>query len=78
MGRSRHLGQLESDGAAVANDADSVLDQFQLQAGQRPVVHCLRQLDTAQEGCQILGQHVQLQPDLVVAESLGGRNTCSL
>jgi len=32
-----HLGQLEGDCAGVAHDAGADLDQFQLQAGQRPV-----------------------------------------
>ena len=44
------------------------MDQLQLQAGERPVGHFLGQLDAAQEGGQVVGQGLQLQPDLVVAE----------
>jgi len=64
------LGQLEGDGAGMTHDAGPDLDQFQLQAGQRPVCHFLGQFDAAQEGGQVVGQRVQLQPDLVVAEPL--------
>ena len=46
------------------------LDQLELQTGQRPVGHRLGQVNAAQEGCEIVGQCVQLQPDLVVAEPL--------
>jgi hypothetical protein len=63
-----HLGQLEGDGAGVAHDAGADLDQLQLQAGQRPVGYRLGQLDAAQEGGQVVGQCVQLQPHLIVAE----------
>ena len=45
----RNLCQLEGDGAGVADDAGSDLDQLQLQAGQRPVGHGLGQLDTSQK-----------------------------
>lgn len=62
------LGQLESDGAGVTDDTRPDLDQLQLQAGQRPVRHGLGQFDAAQECCQVVGQCVQLQPHLVVAE----------
>ncbi len=44
------------------------VDQLELQAAERPVGHGLRQFDAAQEGGQIVGQRVQVQPDLVVAE----------
>ena len=64
----RDLGELEGDGAGVTHDAGADLDQFELQAGQRPLGHFLGQFDTAQEGGQIVGQCVQLQPHLVVAE----------
>lgn len=63
-----HLGQLEGNGAGVTDDAGTDLDQFELQAGQRQLGHFLGQFDTAQEGCQVVGQHVQFQPHLVVAE----------
>jgi len=57
----------------VAHDAGPHLDQFQLQAGQRPVGHGLGQLDAAQKCCQVVGQRVQLQPNLVVAMQLAAR-----
>ncbi len=63
-----HLGQLEGDGAGVADDTRPDLDQLQLQAGQRPLGHFLGQLDTAQEGGQVVGQCMQLQAHLIVAE----------
>jgi hypothetical protein len=65
-----HLGQLESDGTGVADDAGPDLDQLQLQPGQRPVCHGLGQFDVAHEGREVVGQRVQLQPHLVVAEPL--------
>ncbi len=63
-----HLGQLEGDGAGMAHDAGADLDQFQLKAGQRPIGHGLGQFDAAQEGRQIVGQRVQVQPHFIVAE----------
>jgi len=64
----RDLSQLEGDGTGMAHHACPDLDQLELQAGERPVSHLLRQLDAAQEGGQVVGQRVQLQPHLVVAE----------
>jgi hypothetical protein len=52
----------------VTHHAGPYLDQLELQARQRPVRHRLGQVDAAQEGGQIIGQCVQLQPHLVVAE----------
>jgi len=52
----------------MAHDARPDLDQLELQTGQRPVSYRLGERDAAQEGGQIVGQGVQLQPDLVVAE----------
>ena len=57
----------------MADDAGSDLDQLELQAGQRPISHRLGQLDAAQEGGQVVGQRVQLQPHLVVAELPAGQ-----
>ncbi|MCK9991773.1 MAG: hypothetical protein Dbin4_00293 [Alphaproteobacteria bacterium] len=56
------------DGGGVTHDAGPYLDQLELEAGQRPIGHRLGQLDAAQEGRQVAGRRVQLQPDLVVAE----------
>ena len=55
------LGQLEKDGAGVADDAGTKLDQFELQVDQRPLGHFLGQFDTAQEDGQIVGQRIRLQ-----------------
>ena len=63
-----HLGQLKGDGTGVTDDAGADLDQLQLQAGQRPVGHSLGQLYAAQEGGQVVGQRVQLQPHLIAGE----------
>lgn len=57
----------------MADDASSDLDQLELQSGQRPFRHGLRQFDTAQDGGQVIGQRVQLQPHLVVAELPAGQ-----
>jgi len=57
-----NLGQLEGDVAGIAHDAGTDLDQLELKAGRRPVGLGLGQLDAAQEGGQVLGQRVQLQP----------------
>jgi hypothetical protein len=65
-----HFGQLGGDGAGVTDDAGAELGQLQLQAGQRPVGHRLGQHDAAQEGGQVVGQGVQLQPQQVVAKLL--------
>src|SRR3546814_17764250 len=62
------LGQLEGNGAGVADDPGADLDQLELQAGQRPVRHGLGQFDAAQESCQVVGQRVQLKPIIVVPE----------
>ena len=57
----------------MTHDAGSDLDHFELQAGQRPAGHRFRQFDATQEVGQIVGQRVQLQPHLVVAEPLAGQ-----
>ena len=62
-----HFRQLEYDGAGVADDAGSDLDQLELKAGQRPVGHGRGQIYAAQESGQVVSQCVQLQPDLIVA-----------
>gem|GEM_PF-2606171 len=59
----------------MTHDARPDLDQLELQAGQRPVGHRLGQFNAAQEGGQVVGQRVQLQPHLVVAE-LPARQPC--
>ena len=46
----------------MTHDAGTDLDQLEVKAGQRPVGHGLGQLDAAQEGGQVVGQRVQLQP----------------
>ena len=43
-------------------------DQLELEAGRRPVGHGIGQFDAAQEGGLVVGQRVQLQPDIVVTE----------
>lgn len=64
------LGKLEGDGVGVTHDTRPDHDQLELQAGQRPVGHGLRQFDAAQEGGQVVDQRVQLQSHLVVTELL--------
>ena len=52
----------------MTDDAGTDLDQLELQAGQRPLGHFLGQLDAAQEGCEVVGQCVQLQAHFIVVE----------
>jgi hypothetical protein len=52
---NHNLFHLKGDGAGVTHEAGPNLDQFELQAGQRSVGHDLEQLDTSQEGGQIVG-----------------------
>ena len=63
-----HLGQLEGDCAGVTDDAGTDFDQLELQAVQLPLGHFLGQLDAAQEGCEVVGQCVQLQAHFIVVE----------
>ena len=63
-----HLGQLEDDGADVADEAGSNLNQLELKAGQRPVGHRSGQFDKAQKRGQVASQGVQSH--VVVAEPL--------
>ena len=64
----RDLGQLEGDGAGVAHDEGPDVGQLELQARPRLVGHGLGQFEAAQEGCQIVGDRVQLQSPLVVSK----------
>ncbi len=52
----------------MTHDAGANLDQLQLQAGEGPIGHGFGQVDAAQERGQVVGQRVELQPHLVVAE----------
>ena len=65
---NRDLSKLECDCTGVTHDPRTDLDQLELQACQRPVRHGFGQFDAAQECGQVVGQRVQLQPHLVVAE----------
>ena len=51
----------------MAHDTGPDLDHLILKAGQRPFGHGLGQFDAVQERAQIVGQYVQLQPYLAVA-----------
>ena len=69
----RDLGQLEGDGAGVTDGPRPDFNQPGLQAGQRPISHLLGQVGLLQEDTEIVGQCVQLQPDLVVAGPFAGQ-----
>lgn len=73
--RPRHgdLGQFERDGAGVTHDTRADLDQLELQAGQRPVCHRFGQPDMAEEDGEVVGQSMELEPDLVVPEPAAGQ-----
>jgi len=64
--RHRHLGQLERDVPAMADDLGSNFDQLLPQRGQRPVFHFLRQRKRAHEVGEIVGQPMKLEMNLVV------------
>jgi len=68
--RSLQFADRGEDGTGVTHDAGTDLDQLQMQTGQRPASHGPGQVDAAQKGGQVVGQRVQSQPDLVVAEPL--------
>jgi hypothetical protein len=53
---------LESDVAAVAHHLRADLDQFLLQARQRPVFDRLGRRQRAQEIAEIVGQRMKLEP----------------
>jgi len=57
----RNLGNLEDNGAGVADDPCANFDQSCLEAGQRPVGHFLGQISALQEDTEIVGQCMQLQ-----------------
>ena len=64
----RDLGKMKCDGSVMARDPSADLYQLEQEAGQRPIRHRFGQLDTAKEGGEVVGQRMQLQPHLVVAE----------
>ena len=66
--RHRHLGQLERDVPAMADNFGPDLHQLLSQRGQRPVLHFLRQGQRPHEVRQIVGRGVKLEPNLVIAE----------
>jgi hypothetical protein len=62
------LGDLEGDTAAMADDLGADLDQFLLQARQRPVLDRLRRRQRAQEIAEIVGERMKLQTHRVGGE----------
>ena len=68
--RDSHLGELEGDGAGVADDPCTNFDQPGLQAGQRPVGYLLGQISALQKNAEIVGQRMELQMDLILGQSL--------
>ena len=69
-GDFRHL---ERDIATMADDLGSDLDQLLRQRRQLLVLHFPRQRQRAQEVAEIIGQGIELEPDLVVAELTAGQ-----
>ena len=57
------LGHLDGDIAAVAHHLRADLDQFLLQARQRPVFDRLGRRQRAQEIAEIAGERMKLKPD---------------
>jgi hypothetical protein len=62
------LGDLKGDTAAMADDLGADLDQFLLQARQRPVLDRLRRRQRAQEIAEIVGERMKLQTHRVGGE----------
>ncbi len=67
-----NLRHLESDVATVAHDIGPDLDELVAQGGERPMFHSLGQRQGAQEVAEITGERMELEPDLVVAETVAG------
>ena len=68
LSRHCHLGHMEGDVAAVANDLRADLDQLFAQAGQRPRLRGLRHRQGAQEVAEIVGQGMKLKAHRVGGE----------
>src|ERR1035437_5399940 len=73
LARHRHLRHLEDNLPGMAHDLRPDLDQFLPQRRQCPVTHCLGQYRLPQEVAQVVGQHEQLQPHLVVHKVVTGQ-----
>ena len=61
---------MERDIATMADHLRTDLDQLLPKRRQRPVFDLLRQRQGAQEVAEIIGQRMELEPDLVVAETV--------
>lgn len=61
-----NLGDLECDGAGVANNTCINFDEAGLPAGQRPVGYLLGQISALQEDTQIVVQSMKLQAIFVL------------
>jgi len=61
LSRDSNFGHLEGAIAPVADNLGADLDQFLLEAGQRPVVDRLGCCQGAQEVAEIVGQRMKLE-----------------
>ncbi len=66
------LCELKGDVTAMTHDLGADLDELLPKRRQRPVFDLLRQRQGAQEGAEIIGERMELEPDLIVAETVAG------
>ena len=69
---NRDIGHLEGDIAAVADDLRADLDEFLLEARQRPIFDRLGRRQRAQEVAEIIGERMKLKPHGVGGERAAG------
>ncbi len=62
--------ELKGDITAMSHDLRADLDELLPKCRQRPVFDLLRQREGAQEVAEIIGECMELEPDLVVAETV--------
>ncbi len=62
--------ELKGDITAMSHDLRADLDVLLPKRRQRPVFDLLRQRQGAQEVAEIIGERMELEPDLVVAETV--------
>jgi len=72
--RDRHLRHLEDHLPGMAHDLRPDLDHFLPKRRQRPVTHRSGQHSLPQEVAQVVRQHEQLQPHLVVYKVVTGQS----
>ena len=62
--------ELKGNITAMSHDLRADLDELLPKCRQRPVLDLLRQCQGAQEVAEIIGERMELEPDLVVAKTV--------